>query len=108
MTYQKRIFRNIYFHISRISVIALCVSLFQLAPLQAQELGDHQYTSEAIERGSRIYSRECALCHGPQGDIVDGVNLRVGIFKNVQSDDDLRTVVTVSYTHLTLPTICSV
>ena len=56
MTYQKRIFRDIYFHISRISVIALCVSLFQLAPLQAQELGDHQYTSEAIERGSRIYS----------------------------------------------------
>ena len=61
---------------------------------QAQELGDHQYTTEAIERGSRIYSRECALCHGPQGDIVDGVNLRAGVFKNVQSDDDLRMVVT--------------
>ena len=72
-------------------VIALAVSNIQI--VGAQELGDHQYTSEAIERGSRIYSRECALCHGPQGDIVDGVNLRVGIFKNVRSDDDLRTVV---------------
>lgn len=60
----------------------------------AQELGDHTYSTEAIERGSRIYSRECALCHGPQGDIVDGVNLRAGIFKNVRSDDDIRRVVT--------------
>ena len=94
MTYQKRIFNYICFHYSRFGVIALYAFLFQLIPLQAQELGDHQYTSEAIERGSRIYSRECALCHGPQGDIVDGVNLRAGIFKNVQSDDDLRTVVT--------------
>ena len=94
MTYQKRTLNNICFHYSRFGVIALYAFLFQLVPLQAQELGDHQYTSEAIERGSRIYSRECALCHGPQGDIVDGVNLRVGIFKNVRSDDDLRTVVT--------------
>lgn len=63
------------------------------ATLSAQEVGDHTYTTEAIERGSRIYSRECALCHGPQGDIVDGVNLRAGVFKTVQSDGDLRRVV---------------
>ena len=85
----------------RVGVGLLCRGLFfgaglVLASLNlvvAQEQGDHQYTSEAIERGSRIYSRECALCHGPQGDIVDGVNLRAGIFKSVRSDDDLRRVV---------------
>lgn len=60
---------------------------------QAQELGDHRYTSEAIQAGLRIYTQECALCHGPQGDLVDGVNLRLGQFRNVQSDDDLRAVV---------------
>lgn len=60
---------------------------------QAQELGDHRYTSEAIQAGLRIYTQECALCHGPQGDLVDGVNLRLGQFRNVQSDDDLRDVV---------------
>ena len=94
MIYQKCIFHHILPHRNRIGLIALCIVLFQPDALQAQEVGDHQYTSEAIERGSRIYSRECALCHGPQGDIVDGVNLRAGIFKNVQSDDDLRRVVT--------------
>ena len=59
----------------------------------AQELGDHQYTTQAIEAGSRIYVRECALCHGPQGALVDGINLRRGQFRTVQSDDDLRRVI---------------
>lgn len=64
-----------------------------LNPAQSQELGDHRYTSEAIQAGLRIYTQECALCHGPQGDLIDGVNLRLGQFRNVQSDDDLRAVI---------------
>jgi putative heme-binding domain-containing protein len=59
----------------------------------AQELGDHQYTSAAIEAGSRVYTQQCALCHGPNGDTVDGINLRRGIFRNASSDEDLRTVI---------------
>lgn len=59
----------------------------------AQELGDHQYTSEAIEAGSRVYTQQCALCHGPQGALIDGVDLRLGQFPTVQSDNDLRDVI---------------
>ena len=73
--------------------LVLGVTLSLILATSAQELEDHTYSSEAIERGSRIYSRECALCHGPQGDIVDGVNLRTGLFRNVRSDEDLRRVV---------------
>lgn len=62
--------------------------------LSAQELGDHQYTSEAVEAGSRVYTQQCALCHGPTGDTVDGIDLRRGIFRTASSDDDLRTVIT--------------
>ncbi len=61
--------------------------------LVAQELGDHQYTSAAIEAGSRVYSQQCALCHGPNGDTVDGINLRRGVFRNANSDEDLRRVI---------------
>jgi cytochrome c oxidase cbb3-type subunit 3 len=59
----------------------------------AQEVGDHQYTSEAIEAGSSVYTQQCALCHGPQGALVDGINLRIGQFRTVQSDTDLRQVI---------------
>ena len=93
MKYLQHFFETLYIWSPRLTVRGSLILSISFSSLQAQELGDHQYTTDAIERGSRIYSRECALCHGPQGDIVDGVNLRAGIFKSVQSDDDLRTVV---------------
>ena len=80
---------------ARIRVIAWLLLGAGLAPsLAAQELGDHQYTSEAIQTGLSVYTRQCALCHGPQGDLVDGIDLRRGVFRSVQSDDDLRAIIT--------------
>ena len=64
------------------------------APAAAQAIADHTYTAEAIEAGSRVYVSECALCHGPNGDGVDGIDLRRGLFRNARSDDDLRQVIT--------------
>jgi len=63
------------------------------ASLLAQESGDHQYTTEAIQAGSRVYTQQCALCHGPQGATVDGIDLRRGVFRTASSDDDLRRVI---------------
>lgn len=60
--------------------------------VQAQE-SDHAYSSEAIQAGSRVYVQQCALCHGPQGETVDGINLRRGQFRTATSDDDLRRVI---------------
>ena len=80
---------------SRSAVKALA-SLFLVIASQfslAQEIGDHQYTSEAIEAGSRVYTQQCALCHGPQGDLIDGINLRRGEFRTAQSDTDLVAVI---------------
>lgn len=75
--------------------VSLTLLLFALCAqqLSAQETGDHQYTSEAVQAGSRVYTQQCALCHGPQGDLVDGVNLRRGQFRTAQSDEDLRQVI---------------
>lgn len=72
----------------------LSMLLLPLKTVSGQEIGDHQYTTEAIEAGSRVYTQQCALCHGPQGALVDGINLSIGQFRTVQSDDDLRRVVT--------------
>jgi len=78
-----------------VSCLVLLTSFILLTQKSlAQEVGDHQYTSEAIQAGSRVYTQQCALCHGPQGALVDGLDLRRGQFKNVRSDDDLRNVIT--------------
>jgi putative heme-binding domain-containing protein len=55
---------------------------------------DHQYSSQDIENGSRLYSGQCALCHGATGDGVAGINLRQGQFRRPMSDEDLRGVIT--------------
>jgi cytochrome c oxidase cbb3-type subunit 3 len=80
--------------IVRLSTL-VCSGLLAMSVQQAiaQEVGDHQYTSEAIEAGSQVYTQQCALCHGPQGALVDGINLRTGQFRSVQSDADLRLVI---------------
>ena len=60
----------------------------------AAQTQDHQYSTADIEAGSRLYGSQCALCHGPNGDGVSGVNLRRQQFRRVSSDNDIRAVVT--------------
>jgi putative heme-binding domain-containing protein len=80
---------------NRVFLCALAVLLGGGASdVAAQAAADHTYTSEAIEAGSRVYVTECALCHGRNGDGVDGINLRLGRFRGARSDDDLRRIVT--------------
>jgi putative heme-binding domain-containing protein len=75
----------------RLAVVAM---LLLPRALAGQSLADHQYPTEAVQAGARVYATECALCHGANGDAVDGVDLRRGQFRTVRSDDDIRRVVT--------------
>jgi cytochrome c oxidase cbb3-type subunit III len=62
---------------------------------QAQgQAQDHQYTSADIEAGSRLYANQCSMCHGPNGDGVNGIDLRRGLFRRSVSDEDLAGVIT--------------
>ena len=52
------------------------------------------YTQSDIERGARLYGAQCSACHGPEGDVVPGVDLRRGQFKRGSSDEDLARIIT--------------
>jgi putative heme-binding domain-containing protein len=67
------------------------------APARAQLLTvDHpgQYTQEDIARGSLFYNAQCFQCHGRDGDQISGVDLRRGLFRRSQSDEDLAQTIT--------------
>ena len=49
-----------------------------------------QYAEADIAYGLQVYTAQCALCHGPQGDAVSGVALRSGKFRNAVIDRDLE------------------
>ena len=73
----------------RIPLLLLLLSIG--TPLHAQ---DHTYSSSDIEAGVRLYGAQCALCHGPNGDMVNGVDLRRGRFRRAVTDEDLAKVMT--------------
>jgi len=67
------------------------------APASAQLLTvDHpgQYTQEDIGRGSLFYNANCFSCHGRDGDQISGIDLRRGLFRRSQSDEDLAQTIT--------------
>ena len=71
--------------------------LILTAPASAQLLTvDHpgQYTQEDIARGNLLYAAQCFQCHGRDGDQISGVDLRRGLFRRSQSDEDLGQTIT--------------
>ena len=55
---------------------------------------DHQYSTSDIQAGLKLYTAECSLCHGPNGDLMSGIDLRRGRFRRAVSDDDIGRVIT--------------
>src|SRR5579871_1389228 len=56
-----------------------------------------------IQGGSRIYTAQCAACHGPNGDAVAKVDLRSGRFQRASTDDDLRKLITTGIAGTAMP-----
>ena len=92
---------------------SLCASLCVAAMLagtgvrleaQAEtEIPTKQYAPSDIQGGSRIYTAQCAACHGPNGDNVVKVDLRSGKFSRASSDDDLRKLITTGVSGTAMP-----
>jgi len=80
----------------------LAVLVVTQARLAAQ-VEDHQYSTADIQTGSRLYSAQCALCHGQNGDGVAGVNLPRQQFRRASSDDDIRGTITTGVAAAGMP-----
>ena len=83
--------RTMPFPDRRARILLVLLATSGLATAAAAQ--DHQYSSADIAIGVRVYGAQCALCHGPNGDLVNGVNLRLGRFRRAVTDDDLAQVI---------------
>ena len=72
--------------------LPVLLSFLVVAPVAV--VAQHGYTPEDIESGARLYRANCAGCHGPDGDSIQGVDLRRGKFRRASSDDDLHRIIT--------------
>ena len=73
---------------------AIGALLFCGAVLGAQTDHGVQYSQADIAAGYRVYSSTCVQCHGGYGDGISGVDLRRGVFRRANTDDDLARVIT--------------
>jgi putative heme-binding domain-containing protein len=76
---------------STIAVLAI-LTVTNAAGARQQHAG--AITPADIEAGSRLYAAQCAACHGPDGNLVPGIDLRQGRFRRGSSDEDLTRTIT--------------
>jgi putative heme-binding domain-containing protein len=53
----------------------------------------HNYTPGDIEEGGRVYRINCIGCHGPEGNLVTGIDLGRNRFRRVSSDEEIANVI---------------
>ena len=58
-------------------------------PLAAQ----HSYTPADIEDGGKLFRTNCVFCHGPEGTLVDGVDLGHGKFRRASTEDGVIRII---------------
>jgi putative heme-binding domain-containing protein len=71
-----------------------------VAGMTAQE---HSYTPADIESGSKLYQASCAGCHGPNGDMVPGVDLLRNQFRRATSDPEIVHIIQAGIPGTTMP-----
>ena len=69
-------------------------AILATAERAAAQAQDHQYSTNDIQAGSRLYAAQCSLCHGNNGDGIAGVNLQRQQFRRASSDDDIKNTIT--------------
>jgi putative heme-binding domain-containing protein len=69
----------------RLALAALLIVI----PLAAQ----HSYTPADIEDGGKLFRTNCVFCHGPEGTLVDGVDLGHGKFRRASTEDGVIRII---------------
>jgi putative heme-binding domain-containing protein len=62
------------------------------ASLGPRAIAQHA-TAFDIEDGGRAYENTCASCHGPDGNLIAGIDFSRGVFRRPLSDDEIARII---------------
>ena len=71
-----------------IRVVLLVPMLIGAVPALAQHA-----TAFDVQDGRRVYEGLCAACHGPDGNLIAGIDFSRGVFRRTFSDDELAATI---------------
>jgi putative heme-binding domain-containing protein len=69
------------------------IGMWLLGQSATSAQSDHHYRAEDVQNSYTLYQLRCQLCHGPNGDMIGGVNLARQRFHHVVSDDDIHATI---------------
>lgn len=62
----------------------------------------HETAADLLD-GERAYRNSCANCHGPDGDLIAGINLGRGQFRRPMTDEDLVRIIRTGIPNTPMP-----
>jgi len=71
-------------------------------PLAIPAAAQHA-TAFDIEDGKRVYQASCATCHGPDGNLIAGIDFGRAVYRRPFSDDELVTVIVAGIPNTPMP-----
>ncbi|MDE0002246.1 MAG: c-type cytochrome [Rhodospirillaceae bacterium] len=74
-------------------VFAAVASLTLGCVLAAGTAGAQHATDYDIEDGARVYEQTCAYCHGPDGDLIPGMDLGRGLYRRPLTDAEIADII---------------
>jgi cytochrome c oxidase cbb3-type subunit III len=80
--------------------------LFLQIALFASAVGvraQHSFTPIDVEDGGRLYRANCSICHGAQGDGIEGIDLGHGKFRRARNDDDVAAIIRTGIAGTAMP-----
>ena len=69
-----------------------CAAWAALA-LGAGSAGAQHETAYDVSDGARAYQSICANCHGPDGDLIAGMDFSRGVFRRPLTDEDIARII---------------
>ena len=81
-----------------IRVVLLVPMLIGAVPVFAQHA-----TAFDVQDGRRVYEGTCAACHGPDGNLIAGIDFSRGVFRRAYSDDELAATIMAGIPNTPMP-----
>jgi len=72
------------------------------AGLAARAAAQHA-TAFDIQDGRRVYEGLCAACHGPDGNLIAGIDFSRGVYRRALSDDELAATIMAGIPNTPMP-----
>jgi putative heme-binding domain-containing protein len=80
----------------------LIAALWSAAPSRTALLAQHETASDVLD-GERAFKGSCANCHGPDGNLIPGIDLMRGQFRRQYTDDDIVRIIRTGIPNTPMP-----